>query len=309
VSSAVKIAKRILKDDSKNLLHWDAYARIERSIGNLAAARSVYTNALILSQEFTERERMDTPLLWRAWAEMEWEAGRPTSALTVLFASACDKVDKALLGENSHLANLLILTGYTDQAASSEGPPSPSPVQLLRARQFYFRQLELSNSNDSPQSLFRHRISITFCLALLQYLSSDLDAANNVMESQVKHLRSEGKQSAEEEEALALQAKIIFRHTQTRTAFRPGLLRQHLESALSHFPNNSIFLSMFLFNEMRTRIEGRVKKVLNDVTLSKDSATTESWLFAIYSELHMNGRNYNAQAVRALFERAIDSDG
>lgn len=30
----------------------------------------------------------DSPLLWRAWAEMEWEEGRPMLALKVLVASA-----------------------------------------------------------------------------------------------------------------------------------------------------------------------------------------------------------------------------
>lgn len=96
---AVKIAKYILKNDSKNLLFWDAYARIERSNGNLKAARNVYVQALSLSQGFDEKEKVDMPLLWRAWAELEWEDGRQAAALAVIAASAGSSVDSNALGE------------------------------------------------------------------------------------------------------------------------------------------------------------------------------------------------------------------
>jgi hypothetical protein len=188
--------------------------------------------------------------------------------------------------------------------AKSDILQKPSPASTLRARQYYRRLLDLANADDSPQSLFRHRASITFCLALLEYLVDGLDACNTCMVRQVSQLQKESPASAEEEEVLALQAKIAFRHTQSRTAFRPGSLRSILEGALRTFPNNSIFLSMHLFNEARTRIENRVRRVIDDVILNDDSVTTEGWLFAIYAELHLNGRTYNAEAVRALFERA-----
>lgn len=124
---------------------------------------------------------------------------------------------------------------------------------------------------------------------------------------QIVQLQSEAKQSAEEEEMLAIQAKILFRHTQTRTAFRPGQLRNVLEGALTEFPNNSIFLSLYFYNELRTRIENRVRRTLDELVLEKETVTTEGWLFAIYAELHLNARGYNAEAVRNLFERAVES--
>lgn len=126
------------------------------------------------------------------------------------------------------------------------------------------------------------------------------------METQIKQLRAEEQASAEEEEARALQAKIAFRHTQTKTAFRPGILREILETALQTFPNNSIFLSLHLFNELRTRIENRVRRVLDEIVLKAERVTSEGWLFAIYAELHLNSRTYNVEAVRSLFERAVD---
>lgn len=177
---------------------------------------------------------------------------------------------------------------------------------MLRAKQHYRRLLDAANADDSPQSLFRHRISITFCLALLEYLTNGLEACNDIVNTQRDQLRLEEPGSAEEEEALALQAKIAFRHTQTKTAFRPGILRDIVEGALQIFPHNSIFLSLHLFNELRTRIENRVRRILDEVVLRDDRVTTEGWLFAIYAELHLNSRTYNVPAVRSLFERAVN---
>lgn len=287
---SVKAAKSILKADSKNLLLWDAYARIERSNGNLKVARNVYMQALSLSQSFNDAEKVDMPLLWRAWTELEWEDGQLSAALAVLVASSTTAINAATLIPISEGKEVL----------------APSPAGVLRARQYYRRLLDAANAPDSPQSLFRHRISITFCLALLEYLSSGLDASNAIMDNQIRQLRSEDEGSAEEEEARALQAKIAFRHTQAKAAFRPAVLRDILESALKAFPNNSIFLSLHLFNEIRTRIENRVRRVLDEIVLKVDSVTSEGWLFAIYAELHISSRTYNVQSVRSLFERAVD---
>ena len=97
---AVKAAKTILKIESKNLLFWDAYARIERSNGNLNSARNVYMQALSLSQSFDDKEKVDIPLLWRAWTELEWEDGRHSAALVILVASSAATTNNAVLGES-----------------------------------------------------------------------------------------------------------------------------------------------------------------------------------------------------------------
>lgn len=102
----MKAAKSILKSDSKNLLFWDAYARIERSNGNLKAARNVYMQALSLSQGFDDKEKVDIPLLWRAWTELEWEDGRNAAALAVLIASSTPAVNSASLGESEQYRRL-----------------------------------------------------------------------------------------------------------------------------------------------------------------------------------------------------------
>lgn len=73
---------------------WDGYARIERSRGKVSDARQVYCTALSMYRSFAPQDQIDGPLLWRAWAEMEWEEGRPTLALRVLVAAtSAEKVD------------------------------------------------------------------------------------------------------------------------------------------------------------------------------------------------------------------------
>jgi hypothetical protein len=87
-----------LKQDSNNLLLWDAYARIELSSGNKGMARTVYANALALAQTLEEKFKIDVPLLWRAWVELEWEDGRLDAALAVLVVSSKAQITKETLG-------------------------------------------------------------------------------------------------------------------------------------------------------------------------------------------------------------------
>lgn len=113
--------------------------------------------------------------------------------------------------------------------------------------------------------------------------------------------------SAEEEEAHGLLAKLHYRHQELNGSWRPGDLRGILEEAIDTFPNNSVFHSLYLYNETRTRIDNRVRKVLDEKVLRRPSVTAEDWLFAIYAELHINSRAYNPAKVRSLFKRAVDS--
>lgn len=62
-------------------------------------------------REFNVLDQIDGPLLWRAWAEMEWEEGRSMLALKVLVASAAPVVEEVDLGEFARMAlGVLLLT-------------------------------------------------------------------------------------------------------------------------------------------------------------------------------------------------------
>lgn len=52
-------------------------------------------------RSFAEEDQIDGPVLWRAWAEMEWEEGREGLAMKILVASAGSVNDEEVdLGES-----------------------------------------------------------------------------------------------------------------------------------------------------------------------------------------------------------------
>jgi hypothetical protein len=55
---------------------------------------------------------------------------------------------------------------------------------------------------------------------------------------------------------------------------------------------------------VRTKIQNRVRRTLEEQVLAKD-ATSEGWLFAIFAEMHLDARSPNVWGVRNLFDRAV----
>lgn len=112
-------------------------------------------------------------------------------------------------------------------------------------------------------------------------------------------------------------AKLIHYHVRTSSLYKPSLIRSLLTESISLFPHNTIFLSLFAWNESRFRIEERVREVVRDVTtetkqrLSHDRTTAQqipitSHLFSIYTELvRPVYAGSTLHSVRAAFEKAI----
>lgn len=145
--SAVKLAKQVLKlpENRQNLSLWDGYARIERQRGKIEDARTVYVTALSMYREFKKEDQVDGPLLWRAWAEMEWEEGRSMLALKILVAASVDQeldLCKYWVGNTMLDADL---TFFEATLAKVDPDVRPAPAQILRSRQVSF----LVNMGDS----------------------------------------------------------------------------------------------------------------------------------------------------------------
>lgn len=256
--SAVKLAKQVLRDHRNDLALWDAYARIELQRGKAADARQVYCTALSMYRLFRPQDQIDGPLLWRAWAEMEWEDGRSVIALKVLVAatstanvdlgaSLCLSLSRQSLRADS--------STRTASLASTDPDARPSAPQLLRSRQHYTHDLEAAFQPHATQALVRNRNHLAFSFALLQYLTSDLSAAVDVFERHLFRLDCAGATgSAEHEEALMMYAKLLFRHSVVGGGYRPAQLRELLERALGEFKNNSVFLALFYHNERASLI-------------------------------------------------------
>lgn len=292
LSKALKFAKQALGNDRNNLLLWDAYARMERSRGKVTEARKVYVSALSLYRSFAPRDKVDGPLLWRAWAELEWAQGSNELALGVLIGAS------GALGDGG------------EPAAIAKGGVALSAAMLLRARAGFNAQLEAAYGPEADQGMLRNRNNVAFCAALLEYLTNGMDAATAFLDGHLFRLEFCGASgSAEHEEAFIMCAKLLHRHMSSPQAkvYQPPKVREFLQRALALFPNDSLLLAMLLDNESRMKIQGHMRSTLDKYTLDSKTVTSEGWLFAIWSELSLDTYGTNPWPARNMFERAVEN--
>ena len=162
-------------------------------------------------------------------------------------------------------------------------------------------------------------------LAIFSYLtpaSLDLEKATEAYHYAMDKLASLATQaggtffSFTEELLHQSRSKLLYHHVRAGRSYKPARIRELFEESISHFPHNTIFLSLFAWNESRFGIEGRVRDVTRSITSITHIDTTgiattpqvpvTSHLFAIYTEL--NRPTYagsTAHSVRAAFENAI----
>ncbi|SCV68709.1 BQ2448_830 [Microbotryum intermedium] len=310
--SAGKLAKSVLRTKRQTLVLWDGYARIERARGKVSDARQVYVTALSMYRTFPSQERIDGPLLWRSWAEMEWEEGGIDVASKVLMAATADG-DGEDLGESSNNSQygseLTKSRANIPASLARTSSAKVTPAQKLRARQFYTTELEASFQPFATQRLVRNRNHLAFSFALFDYLCrGDLTASTTeIFEQHLSRLEDAGaKGSCEHEEAYQSYVKLLYRHAEKgKRGHRPAQLRQVLERAIAEFRNNTMFLSLYYHNELRTKIQNRVRRTMEDHVLKKDP-TSQGYLFAIFAEAHLDSRSTNVWGVRNLFERAVE---
>lgn len=157
-----------------------------------------------------------------------------------------------------------------------------------------------------------HAVVYNEVRALLEYFSHDRDVntALPIYDSLVQELERRdltGPLYAVHELCLMSKARLLYHHATTGKMFKMKVMRDTLEKALAWFPNNSVFLGLYAWNEGRTKIENRVRTLMRDVVLEERKETVVGWAFAIWAEMRMVGSSgvYNVHAVRALFEQAV----
>jgi nuclear exosome regulator NRDE2 len=108
--------------------------------------------------------------------------------------------------------------------------------------------------------------------------------------------------SASHELLLQSAANLLLHHARIGP-FRPALIREHLTHFLNLFPQNSIFLSLYAWNESRLRIDNRVRNILQSTVLVPEIDTLTSRLFTIQYEIQRG----TIHSVRSAFEHALSS--
>ncbi|KKA20002.1 hypothetical protein T310_6000 [Rasamsonia emersonii CBS 393.64] len=293
---AKKYAKSLLKRRSASLRLYNVYALMECQSGNSASAAHVWATTLSMSTSISDVQKLEYGPLWRTWV---WES-----------------LDGRKQGEAVQL--LLAIPGYTvDLKSLGDAPTSriASPAELLKSQRF------LSESQEHSLAVQNYRafVAWTDCLALLLYLtrSSDLGAAVDVYKSaseRLAHVPQISKASVSYVDELLHQsrARLLYHHVVASHAYKPAQIRTLLHESISHFPHNTMFLSLYAWNESRFRIDERVRDVLRDITQdvrkhdTGQSVPVTSHLFAIFHEIHRPVYSGSTlHSARAAFERAI----
>ena len=168
-------------------------------------------------------------------------------------------------------------------------------------------------------SSYSHAVFAIECMILFAYLrnAQSLSAATFAFKSNIALLSTHVSSSSSKHEYLYQSfARLIYYHATHTRLYKPSDIRSLLAENIARFPQNTIFLSLFAWNEARFRIDDRVRSVVKELVL-RGSGDTKSQaqdsvmphFFAIYSELH-RGVTFgsNISTIRSTFERAVESD-
>ncbi|KAI7908306.1 NRDE-2, necessary for RNA interference-domain-containing protein [Cokeromyces recurvatus] len=273
-----QLAKNLLKDQRTSLTLWNAYAQMEKSHDHINESRKVYLTALSMYHTFPKDEQESLPLLYYMFAKLELENNKPNEALK-------------------------ILVSMSDSVPYNAAMPLPSTPLILRAREYFSQKLaQLSTLSESYRER-QNALNMISCAALFEYLSSGLDSACSIYEHALEYIKERQAERGYASEAIWIEyAGLLYYHFTTEKMYKPRVLRYAMERALSLFPNNTIFLAFYIWNESKTKIYNRVQHLLNDA-LNKNSNVI-LWLSAIYNELHKY-KPYHVDSVRDYFERSI----
>ncbi|KAI9489261.1 NRDE-2, necessary for RNA interference-domain-containing protein [Zychaea mexicana] len=280
--SARRVAKTLLKDRQTNVTLWNAYAQMEKSHGKLKEARKVYQTALAAYRSFPNEDQVMVPLVYSAFAQLEWEEGRSDEALKILVACG------------------------TDESYDEKGP-TPSSAQLLRAQRFYAQKTsQLSQLTAGTENEMDAAYHYIICYALFQLLTQDINEASNEFEHALEYIQERHAERGFESELLwVAYAKLTFQNVamNRRAGYKPGHLRHLLNRALILFPNNTVFIGLYVWNEAKTKLYNRVRSMFAKSLESDPNVIL--WLSSIRTELHYH-EPYDVNQVRSLFESSIE---
>ncbi|KAF7590421.1 hypothetical protein BBP40_002877 [Aspergillus hancockii] len=298
---AAKYAKSLLKKRPSSLWLYNVYALMEQRSGNSEAANRVWETTLCMSRTskaFSEREKIDAVLLWHTCI---WE---------ILEVGNLDYVSYLFISMPQDNPSLKALQD-TEQCTFS-------PTSLLKTR---------SLLSDNQEALLTARkadsfVASTDCLAILSYLSTyrDLTKALQPYNNAISRLatlpaQAEPFKSTTIELLHQARARLLYYHARTSSLYKPSQIRSLLADSISTFPHNTIFLSLFAWNESRFRIEERVRDTIRDITtetrnrpdrILATQVPVTSHLFSIFTELNRPVyAGSTPHSIRAAFEKAF----
>ena len=278
-----KLAQSLIKKHPQSRRLYNGYAILLWGAGQREKAIDVWEQVLVMPGNPSATEKQLDILLWksRIWCHL-------------------DDGDREIA-----LKCLLSISG--DNPAGVKEIDTKSSVLYMRAKRHLSSSRDfLLASNSAAQAALN-----TECLSLLYYLAKSdslvgrsIEGALGVIEHFTTALKSYKLHlSIHHEAILQFSARLLWHHARTGP-FRPALIRLRMEEALYLFPRNTIFLSLYAWNESRARIDDRVRAMLRDNSLLPKNDCVTSRLFAIRYEIERG----NVHSAKAAFEHAVASE-
>ncbi|KAF7714570.1 Uncharacterized protein PECH_006120 [Penicillium ucsense] len=306
--TANNYAKRLLRARSSNLRLYNMFALMQWRSGSADRAVLTWSSAIKERRSFANAEEYDdSVLLWNTWASELLYEGDQARSLHLLYAMAQDELEMAAY----HAVSAL---------------PEYNAMVQLRLERFCFQLCERALA----QGRARVFVACADSLALSRYISKrSLEPALEAYHSAITQT-SNARLDELNFKAFTLEllhqslVKLMFFHmNQKGCHVNVHLAQSVFKEIVTMFPHNTMFLSLFLWNESRLPITHRVadpmgfakagaedryiKQALSDsppavplrtdVTLDLLSVHTALWRFSsLGGSIH---------AVRAAFEKSL----
>ncbi|RMZ68625.1 hypothetical protein GMOD_00008351 [Pyrenophora seminiperda CCB06] len=284
---AFKTAKRLLKGQPMHSRVYNAYGLVEASLGNSAKADQVFHAVLFMGHGDTASLTPETLQVFSNWVWEALQRGEQTEALWRL-VSPRTSLPPQHSARNAHPDNTFIhIARITLMEMSERALLDQDYVTAIRSNALLALIAYLSNDCNAEQALEIHRgLSAWF----------------------VSHKLSKSPSAEIHAQELA---RFLTYHVTHAPIVKPSLIRNTVEPLISHFPNNTILLSLYAANEARFSIDDRVRGIMNqNALLSSKERSIAGWAFAIHYEM-LKGEisGSTSHSIRALYKRATDSTG
>ncbi|KAL8724392.1 MAG: hypothetical protein Q9166_007972 [cf. Caloplaca sp. 2 TL-2023] len=299
-STVKRSAKNLLRQRPTSLRLYNAYALLEEHLCNTDTANKVWDTAIQMSRRLNDLAKRDTILLWRSRAWQHLSLGQTLMALQQISRYGLESGTEGSLDADGKLS---------DAAANS--------TLRLRLRNAFSAGRDLMSSMGLPN----HAVIYSELLVLSEYLlnNTSIQAALTSFTDNLRFLKGTAP-SAPSAEALFRQmfARLLYIHATHKRTVPPATIRSFLAESIAAFPHNTIFLSLYAWNESRFRVDDRVRGIMRDVVFAHNhrrqddqiSDHVTSHFFAVYTDIQRGlVQGSNQSAVRGTFERALSSDG
>ena len=306
-----KTAKTLLRRKPSSLRLYNAYAILEYRLGKSNVANAVMATAINMSKTLDIGTQRDAILLWKTWLWEILEHENPLQAFKLLLIFPDNEISPTLESvPGAEIKSLNHLAVLRTQRVSVL-------VSFLIITKIY---QALSDGRDSMISLghYYHASLYIECLVLLAYLDRELslETAFFAFTANLALIAPRLSPTSPLPEYLhQSRVKLLNYHINHVRSCKPALIRSALSESIQLFPKNTMFLSLYSWNESRFRIDDRVRSIIQSIVLSDASSRGQesresvvTHFFAVYTELHRGlTLGSNVHTIRRTFERAVES--